>query len=151
MSDKIMHGLSSNSAYNCWKKMRSRCRNPKDSHYKYYGAKGIAVCERWDDFAAFLEDIGRRPSPGHTIERIDNGRGYEPGNCRWATQAEQNKNRDFVARLHVGNATLFTADVAKIVGRTRQYITRLVARGLTLEQVLEKFGFEAVPVSALRP
>lgn len=145
-----LHGLSADPAYNCWKKMRTRCRNSKDGHYKWYGAKGVTVCARWDRFSAFIEDMGPRPSSKHTIERIDNDKGYEPTNCRWATQTEQNKNRGFVARLRVGNATLFTADVAKIVGKTRQYITRLVASGLTLEQVLAKFGFEVVPAAEIR-
>ena len=72
--------------------MRARCRNPNDSDFANYGGRGISVCDRWDDFAAFIADLGVRPA-GLTLDRIDSDGNYEPGNCRWATAKEQAANR----------------------------------------------------------
>jgi hypothetical protein len=72
--------------------MKSRCSNEKHPQYEDYGARGISVCERWMDFPNFLADMGE-PQPGLSIDRINNDGNYEPGNCRWATQSEQNANR----------------------------------------------------------
>lgn len=72
--------------------MMARCNNPKGWGFTEYGAKGIAVCEQWNDFRNFLYDMGERPA-GKSIDRIDGSKGYEPGNCRWATRSQQNANR----------------------------------------------------------
>lgn len=85
--------------YNSWLAMRHRCRNPKVTAFKNYGGRGITVCDRWhDSFADFLADMGKRPTLGHTLDRIDNDGNYEPGNCRWATWDVQSKNRRTLPR-----------------------------------------------------
>lgn len=80
--------------YNCWRNMIDRCVNPNNRVFKYYGGRGICVCARWmNSFRDFFSDIGQRPSPAHSLDRIDNDDGYHPGNCRWATRTEQNNNQ----------------------------------------------------------
>jgi hypothetical protein len=73
--------------------MRCRCLNPKHRDYRYYGGRGITVAECWSSYERFLADVGKRPSKRHSIDRVDNLRGYEPGNVAWRTRAQQQSNR----------------------------------------------------------
>ena len=90
------HGQASNGqtrTYKVWSHLKARCLNPDDASYPRYGGRGIAVCDRWaQSFEAFLEDMGPCPSSAHSIDRINNDGGYEPSNCRWATQQQQMQN-----------------------------------------------------------
>jgi hypothetical protein len=86
------HGWSKTPTYNSWSSMVNRCRDPSNASWAYYGARGIVVCERWNDFLNFLEDMGERPD-GMTLDRRDPDGDYEPSNCRWLSVAEQNARR----------------------------------------------------------
>lgn len=98
--------------YRCWINMNSRCKYPKHGSYKYCGARGIRVCERWSDFASFLADMGERPSLKHSIDRINNNGNYEPGNCRWATRAEQHRNMRQTVNITIDGVTMCATDWA---------------------------------------
>lgn len=93
--------------YRIYKNMIGRCENSRNPGYKWYGARGITVDPCWrSDFGAFLLDMGKRPSAGHSIERLDNNAGYGPRNCVWATTAEQAMNRRNVRLLTIDGETM---------------------------------------------
>lgn len=115
--------------YSSWSSMVQRCTNPNNPSWPDYGGRGIAVCQRWLDASSFLLDMGRRP-PGTTLDRIDNTKGYEPGNCRWATVTVQNRNRRStkLTRESVADIRSSTAsggEMAAKYGVTPGYVRRL--------------------------
>lgn len=131
-------GAKQHPSYVCWNSMRSRCYSPGTAGYRRYGAKGIAICERWrDDFWAFVADMGERPSKQHTIDRFPSRDGnYQPGNCRWATKLEQNQNRQVSVPI-AGFPT--TADAARSVGLHKDTLRhRLNVMGMSAEEALAK-------------
>lgn len=93
VENQTKHGLCGTPEYIAWERMNARCNNPKDQSYEYYGGRGITICKEWSDFSNFLSDMGERPSNKHSIDRIDNDKGYNRSNCKWSTKTEQNRNR----------------------------------------------------------
>lgn len=96
--------------------MLVRCRNPNYPRFWRYGGRGIRVCKRWLTFANFLADMGKRPSPDHSLDRIDNDGNYEPGNCRWASRLEQVNNCYSNVRITRDGVTRTLAEWARITG-----------------------------------
>jgi hypothetical protein len=86
------HGMSHKPIYKIWQQMKERCHSPNAHNYKYYGARGIKVCEKWHSFENFYDDMGDRPQ-GMSIERVDNDKGYSPENCIWADKMTQSLNK----------------------------------------------------------
>src|SRR5574337_328089 len=112
--------------YNSWQSMKKRCLNPRDRNYPQYGGRGIKIHPAWvSSFHQFLADMGPKPSPQHSIDRIDNDAGYEPANCRWATPQQQAANRRWCHRLKVNGIPLVASEAAPQVGVP---YTTLVAR-----------------------
>jgi hypothetical protein len=127
--------------YNSWRAMVARCCNEKSPSWEWYGKRGIQVCQRWRRFAAFLADMGDRPSVSHTIERIDNDSNYEPSNCRWATRSEQCKNFRPIGRyagIVADGVRRSARDWEKDSPVSRHSIANRIRKGMAAEEAIAK-------------
>lgn len=125
------------SEYITWMNIKQRCHNPNTRAYQDYGARGITVCDRWmESFENFLADMGPKPSPRHSIERVNNDLGYSPDNCKWATRAEQNRNTRANHVISHNGETMCLRDWAKRLELTSDALTRRIEAGWPIEEVL---------------
>lgn len=122
--------------YRVWNHMRSRCQNTKSQFYRHYGGRGISVCERWQRFENFLQDMGPRPD-GLSLDRIDNNGNYEPENCRWATNAHQQLNKRTSRLLTAHGKTQNLSLWADEYGIRRPTLAARLGRGIPLEIALK--------------
>lgn len=127
------------STVSSWRAMHNRCTNANQPNFKFYGARGVTVCERWRHFKNFLEDMGPRP-PGCTLDRVDPNRGYDPSNCRWATSEEQHANQQNLCLVTFNGKTQsirrWAAEVGLPYHTVKQRIRKLrwpVAEALTVK------------------
>lgn len=125
------HGKTRTPEYRAFHEMRKRCLNPNSRAYDRYGGRGITICGRWlNSFEAFLEDTGERPSPEHSLDRIDNNGNYEPGNVRWATASTQGNNRRSTRLLTVSGRTMSHKEWASELGVSVYMIRSRAEAGL---------------------
>jgi len=122
--------------YRAWKAMRGRCLNPWNRKYQHYGGRGIGICAQWSDFQSFYEDMGPRPSPSHSLDRIDNDGHYEPRNCRWATATQQANNRQFNHLITHDGLTQTLAQWARTLGVSPFTLSTRIERGASIELVV---------------
>lgn len=132
------HGLSRLHEYKVWGNMIQRCTNPKDTGWRFYGARGVTVCDRWlKSFEAFFADMGKRPSKDLSIDRIRSTGAYEPGNCRWTTRKVQNRNTRSNRLITYNGRTQTLADWADETGLPYGLIRSRIGRlGWSLERAL---------------
>lgn len=130
-------GRSLEPEYLSWVRMQRRCYEPKYKGYKDYGGRGITVCEAWlKDYRAFIADMGRKPSPKHSLDRKDNNGNYEPGNCRWVTKETQNRNRRSTRQITFNGETKCISHWAKDLGIHRHALDKRLAT-MPLEKALK--------------
>lgn len=123
------HGMHRTPTYSSWQAMLRRCNSPKRKEYPRWGGRGVTVCAAWaGSFEAFLADMGERP-PGKTLDRIDNSRGYEPGNCRWATPKEQARNRRSTLFVVTEGGAVPVTEYAERTGLSPYAVRRRIANG----------------------
>lgn len=131
------HGMRKAPEYGVWKGMKRRCYQPSKREYPNYGGRGITICDRWrHSFKAFYEDMGPRPSPEHSIDRIDGNGNYEPGNCRWSTRREQNRNRCDNRFETFKGKTMCLVDWAAEYGMKKVTLYERLDRGMSFEEAL---------------
>lgn len=124
--------------YCAWANIKGRCYNVNDPAYQYYGVRGVIMCERWaNSYENFLTDLGRAPSPTHSIERIDVNGNYEPLNCKWATKKEQANNRRNHRIFTVNGETKNLAQWCSELGLNRNYVNSKLRRGFPIEHIFQ--------------
>jgi hypothetical protein len=137
-----LHGRSGSITHNSWRAMRRRCSDKKLDMYDHYGGRNIRVCERWSSrgvgFSNFLADMGERPSPMHSIDRIDVNGDYCPENCKWSTATEQARNKSVSRMETIDGETLCSTEWANRYGMKLTTIHGRMRKGATFEQALKR-------------
>lgn len=147
------HGEGGSQTYKCWSGMIQRCTNKNNPAYSRYGGKGIAVCQRWLVFKNFLADMGRSPSENHSIDRYpDRNGGYVPGNCRWATDIEQMRNKDNNVWVDYNGEQRLLIEVCEELGMRYGTVNQRRQRGWPdsdlFKPVVKPFGGPSIEVGA---
>lgn len=131
------HGLSGTKTYRVWKNMRARCSTPTDSDYADYGGRGIKVCDEWEDYPAFLADMGECPE-GMSLDRVDVNKGYSADNCRWATAKQQARNKRSNHFISAFGETRTLAEWAEKYGLESSLIRYRIKAGWPTEDAVKR-------------
>lgn len=132
------HAGKGSAVYIAWQGMKRRCEDPNNKHYADYGGRGIKVCDRWQDFANFLEDMGPKPTRSHSIDRMKNDEDYCPDNCRWATKVEQANNKRSNRVLEFNGRKLTVSEWARELGVQASALHRRLGNGWSVEDTLSR-------------
>lgn len=131
------HPPKPKSEYAAWRGMRRRCLSSSSASYHRYGGRGITICDRWrDSFDNFIADMGMKPSPGHSLDRVNNDGNYEPGNCRWATMTEQLRNTSTNRYITLNGETMPLSAWVERTGLPGGCIANRLDRGWDVERAL---------------
>ena len=138
--------------YGIWKGMRTRCSDPTIKQWMDYGGRGIKVCPQWEsNFSQFLSDVGRRPDPKMSLDRLDNNGNYEPGNVAWRTKKQQQNNMRSNARLTYKGETMTMTQWCERLGLNRTYVSHRLKRGKTVEEAFEEPVVERLKLKRKEP
>lgn len=133
----IKHGMCYSSEYKSWISMKSRCYNKKNVKYPIYGERGITVCKSWLlSFNNFFADLGPKPSPKHTLERIKYNDNYDPSNCIWALPIIQNRNKRDNVVIKYNGKTMLPSDWAAETGLSANIIRARIRKGWSIQKTL---------------
>lgn len=137
LSKNKRHGMTKTTEYTAWVNMRERCYNSNRPDWGNYGGRGIKVCDRWlESFENFFNDMGKKPHPNLTIERINNNGNYEPSNCKWVTRFKQSNNQRSNIKITYNGKTLTTKQWSIITGIKRQTIQYRLKVGWSVKRTL---------------
>jgi len=133
----VLHGRARSAEYNAWWHIKDRCSNPKAANYQRYGGRGITVADEWlDNFQAFYDHVGPRPSAEHSLDRLDVNGNYEPGNVRWATPVEQARNRRNNILATLNGETKCLAEWCNLLGVKHGTMMNRIQKGWSPERAL---------------
>ena len=135
----ITHNMSKSKEHKAWRHIKERCFNPNSDCYNNYGARGITMCQRWkDSFENFYADMGKAPSAKHSVDRIDVNGNYEPGNCRWATDKQQSRNRRITYYITYNGESRSTCDWEDLLGLKRGRLRAAYKKGIDMPAYIDK-------------
>lgn len=143
MAPKKKHEFYNTKEYRCWRALKSRCNNPNHAQYKDYGGRGITVCERWNAFLNFYEDMGKSPE-GSEIDRIDNNKGYFKENCRWTTRKTNSRNRRSTKKHKMSYGSLVQQELIEQIGWTKNQFRWFIDR-YGIEWIIKNFKDGTLP------